>query len=68
MVMHRRPTRGPYYTLAGRRLSVLLFKELEARRLISPATSGREKTTYILSAAGEQLLAEQGRTEGLQLP
>lgn len=63
---HVRPDRGPYYTLAGRRLSVVLLGELEARRLI--ARAGRDRAAYHLTPLGEQVLAAGERPDPLQLP
>lgn len=70
LLMHRRPTRGPYYTLGGRRLSMLLLKELEARNLIAREGSGAGTgpTAYVLTPAGKAVLAGQNAAEGLRLP
>jgi len=70
LVMHRRPTRGPYYTLGGRRLSMLLLKELEGRKLIAREGSGQgqEQTHYVLTPAGEAVLAGRKGVDGMNLP
>ena len=66
LVRHTRLARGPYYTLAGRRLSVVLLGELESRRLI--AREGRDHAGYHLTPAGERALAEGEGTDSLRLP
>lgn len=60
LVVHVRQTgRGPYYTLAGRRLSVVTLKELEGRRLITrEGGPGHTRAAYVLTPAGEAALAE----------
>lgn len=70
LVTHRRTTRGPYYTLGGRRLSLLLVKELEARQLIAREGHGpgRVQAHYALTPAGEALLTTARTAESLHLP
>lgn len=58
LAMHRRQTgRGPYYTLGGRRLSVVTFKALESRKLITREGGAQAKAVYTLTPAGEATLA-----------
>lgn len=57
LLMHSRSDRGPYYTLNGRRLSVILLKELETLRLIQrEGASGPAVIAYELTAAGKAAL------------
>ncbi|WP_104991829.1 hypothetical protein [Deinococcus sp. NW-56] len=60
LVRHLRQTgRGPYYTLAGRRLSVVTVKGLEGRGLIAlEGGPGQSSATYALTERGEAALAE----------
>ncbi|BDP43262.1 hypothetical protein DAETH_32310 [Deinococcus aetherius] len=60
LVMHVRQTgRGPYYTLAGRRLSVVTLKELEEWRFVArEGGPGQTRATYTLTPAGEAALAD----------
>ena len=60
LAMHARQTgRGPYYTLGGRRLSVVTLKALEERRFIRREGRG----VYLLTPLGEAALAEwEGRS------
>ncbi|THF70393.1 hypothetical protein E7T06_07980 [Deinococcus sp. Arct2-2] len=57
LLLHRRGDRGPYYTLQGRRLSVVLLKDLETLRLIE-RESGTERAVvaYALTSAGRSTL------------
>lgn len=59
LVRHLRQTgRGPYYTLAGRRLSVVTVKGLEGRGLIAlEGGPGQARATYALTERGEAALA-----------
>ncbi len=58
LAMHLRQTgRGPYYTLAGRRLSVVTFKGLEGQKFIHREGGGQVKAVYALTPAGEAALA-----------
>ncbi|GAA5514323.1 hypothetical protein Dcar01_03078 [Deinococcus carri] len=72
LVRHVRQTgRGPYYTLAGRRLSMVTLKELEGRRLVAlEGGSGQARAAYTLTPAGEAALAawEAERRGRLRLP
>ncbi|WP_019587957.1 hypothetical protein [Deinococcus apachensis] len=59
LAMHVRQTRrGPYYTLAGRRLSVVTFKALEGRKLIGRESGGQARTVYTLTQVGEEALTD----------
>ncbi|EYB68946.1 hypothetical protein DEIPH_ctg012orf0002 [Deinococcus phoenicis] len=60
LVMHVRQTgRGPYYTLAGRRLSVVTLKGLEGRTLIArEGGGGHTRAAYVLTQAGAAALAD----------
>lgn len=59
LALHLRQTgRGPYYTLGGRRLSVVTFKALEGRKLIARESGGQTKAVYTLTRAGEEALAD----------
>lgn len=62
LLLHRRGERGPYYTLQGRRLSVILLKELEALRLIE-RENGPERAVvaYALTPEGRSALSAQER-------
>ncbi|MDL2343252.1 hypothetical protein QOL99_03710 [Deinococcus sp. MIMF12] len=66
LVRHLRQTgRGPYHTLAGRRLGVVTVKELEGRGLIAlEGGPGQTRATYALTKRGEAALAgwEEERT------
>nr|WP_256488286.1 hypothetical protein [Deinococcus sp. HSC-46F16] len=66
LVRHLRQTgRGPYYTLAGRRLGVVTVKGLEGRGLIAlEGGPGQARATYTLTERGEAALTgwEKGRT------
>ena len=73
LTAHFRPGRGPFYTLGGRRLGIVLLKELEGQRLIARTGegAGRAAAGYALTAAGEVALAgcEEARSPGpLHLP
>ncbi|MBB5232703.1 hypothetical protein [Deinococcus budaensis] len=73
LTAHFRPGRGPFHTLGGRRLGIVLLKELESQRLIarSGEGAGRGAAGYALTAVGEAALAgwEAGRGPGkLDLP
>lgn len=58
LALHLRQTgRGPYYTLGGRRLSVVTFKGLEGRKLIIRVGGGQARAVYTLTPAGEEALA-----------
>lgn len=55
----RQTGRGPSSTLAGRRLSVVTFKELEAQRFITrESAAGSARVVYGLTSVGEAALAE----------
>lgn len=73
LTAHFRPGRGPFYTLEGRRLGIVLLKELEGQRLIARTGegAGRAAVHYTLTAAGEAALTawEEARSPGpLHLP
>lgn len=60
---HERAERGPYYTLAGRRLSMPLLKALEGRKLVQRSgTAERGTAAYVLTLSGETAL--DGWTKG----
>lgn len=68
LTAHFRPGRGPFYTLGGRRLGIVLLKELEGQRLIARTGegAGRAAAVYTLTEVGERALAEwaEGRVPG----
>lgn len=70
LLRHLRPTgRGPYYTLAGRRLSVVTVKELEGRGLIAlEGSPGQARANYALTERGEAALAAWEAERPLDLP
>jgi len=57
LTRHLRTERGPYYMLAGRRLSMPLVKRLEAQRLIvRTGQTGGATVPYTLTSAGMDAL------------
>lgn len=70
LVRHLRQTgRGPYYTLAGRRLSVVTIKGLEGRGLIAlEGGPGQARATYALTERGGAALGEWEAQRSLDLP
>lgn len=73
LTAHFRPGRGPFYTLGGRRLGIVLLKELEGQRLIARTGegAGRAAAVYTLTERGEAALIawEAARSPGpLHLP
>lgn len=59
LTMYMRSERGPYYTLAGRRLSMTLLKDLERQRYISrSAALSRSAVDYELTPDGQAALAQ----------
>ncbi|WP_102126135.1 hypothetical protein [Deinococcus planocerae] len=59
LVIHTRQTgRGPSSTLGGRRLSVVILKELEAQKwIVREGGPGHTRARYALTPAGEATLA-----------
>lgn len=74
LTAHFRAARGPYYTLGGRRLGLVLLKDLEGRRLIARGAAGgagRAAAPYTLTGAGEaarRAWEETRSAGGLDLP
>ncbi|MPY67043.1 hypothetical protein F8S09_10130 [Deinococcus sp. SDU3-2] len=70
LLRHLRQTgRGPYYTLAGRRLSVVTVKGLEGRGFITlEGGPGQARATYALTERGEAALAGWEEKRPLDLP
>jgi len=73
LTAHFRPERGPYYTLGGRRLGLVLLKDLEGQRLIARAGEGggRAAALYTVTDAGAAALEAWEAAQGpgpLHLP